>query len=72
MNETVTPFELDDPEFGALVSNFIKRIRPFGWKRQIHHPIYRIDKWANECGVGRNDLCVCGSGKKFKKCCIDT
>ena len=20
---------------------------------------------------GRNDLCICGSGKKFKKCCID-
>lgn len=19
--------------------------------------------------VGRNDLCSCGSGKKFKKCC---
>lgn len=22
--------------------------------------------------VGRNDLCPCGSGKKFKKCCADT
>lgn len=21
--------------------------------------------------VGRNDPCPCGSGKKFKKCCID-
>jgi uncharacterized protein YecA (UPF0149 family) len=21
--------------------------------------------------VGRNDLCPCGSGKKFKKCCSD-
>jgi hypothetical protein len=21
-------------------------------------------------GVGRNDLCPCGSGKKFKKCCL--
>nr|WP_275422724.1 SEC-C metal-binding domain-containing protein [Paenibacillus mucilaginosus] len=20
-------------------------------------------------GVGRNDLCPCGSGAKFKKCC---
>ena len=20
---------------------------------------------------GRNDLCPCGSGKKFKKCCAD-
>jgi len=21
--------------------------------------------------VGRNQLCTCGSGKKYKKCCID-
>ena len=20
---------------------------------------------------GRNDLCVCGSGKKYKKCCLN-
>jgi preprotein translocase subunit SecA len=20
--------------------------------------------------VGRNDLCPCGSGKKYKKCCL--
>jgi uncharacterized protein YchJ len=22
-------------------------------------------------GVGRNDACPCGSGEKFKNCCID-
>ena len=22
-------------------------------------------------GIGRNELCPCGSGKKFKKCCIN-
>jgi hypothetical protein len=22
-------------------------------------------------GLGRNDPCPCGSGKKFKKCCLD-
>ncbi|WP_166638776.1 YecA family protein [Paraglaciecola marina] len=21
--------------------------------------------------IGRNELCICGSGKKFKKCCIN-
>ena len=25
----------------------------------------------NENKVGRNDPCPCGSGKKYKKCCID-
>ena len=27
------------------------------------------DKQIDYTGVGRNDLCPCGSGKKFKKCC---
>jgi len=29
------------------------------------------EKAKDESGkaVGRNDLCPCGSGKKFKKCC---
>jgi len=22
--------------------------------------------------LGRNDLCTCGSGKRFKKCCLDS
>ena len=22
--------------------------------------------------VGRNDPCVCGSGKKYKRCCVNT
>jgi len=22
-------------------------------------------------GIGRNDRCLCGSGKKFKNCCLD-
>ena len=28
-------------------------------------PVRRVVK------VGRNDLCPCGSGKKYKNCCID-
>lgn len=30
---------------------------------------YRVPEDPNK-GVGRNDLCPCGSGLKFKKCCI--
>lgn len=37
-----------------------------------HHPIYLIDRWSNEAGFGRNEKCLCGSGKKFKQCCINT
>lgn len=38
-------------------------------RKEIH------DKWknsktvVNEVKIGRNDLCPCGSGKKYKKCC---
>jgi len=35
---------------------------PLWGNKTIHNP-YR--------GVGRNDPCPCGSGKKFKKCCLD-
>lgn len=33
-----------------------------------HHPAH--DPYVrSEPKVGRNDPCLCGSGKKFKKCC---
>ena len=33
--------------------------------RLLSEPYYNPFK-----GVGRNDPCPCGSGKKFKKCCL--
>ena len=33
-----------------------------------------IEEWSELSqreGIGRNDKCFCGSGKKFKKCCIN-
>ena len=26
---------------------------------------------VNEINIGRNDKCFCGSGKKYKKCCLN-
>jgi len=34
-------------------------------KTPVRKPIKRIIK------IGRNDPCGCGSGKKFKRCCIN-
>jgi hypothetical protein len=33
----------------------------------------KCESWAEKSAirVGRNDPCPCGSGKKFKKCCLD-
>ena len=32
------------------------------------NPIRSKDAMTHTSNVGRNDLCTCGSGKKFKKC----
>jgi len=42
-------------------------------------PGKRVPKWARgrtvepvrtEAKIGRNDACTCGSGKKYKQCCL--
>ena len=35
----------------------------FGSSQQLRQPIHSEKK------IGRNDPCICGSGKKYKKCC---
>ena len=69
----VVTYANDAPQFGVvryigelldskklLVSNF----GSIAWgKRRIPNP--------NHTDLGRNQSCYCGSGRKFKKCCID-
>ena len=41
------------------------------WERQARADRVRSQRLENRFkGVGRNDPCPCGSGKKFKKCCL--
>jgi hypothetical protein len=43
------------------------------WRRQAEDNRARSQRLENPFkGVGRNDSCPCGSGKKFKKCCLAT
>jgi hypothetical protein len=43
------------------------------WRRQAEANHARSQRLENPFkGVGRNDPCPCGSGKKFKKCCLTT
>ena len=44
----------------------------------IQHEVDHLDgilmedvKWVAETKVGRNSPCPCGSGKKYKKCCLN-
>lgn len=56
---------------------FFNHIRPFVeelgrmWRRQTpEDPHKGTGKTPARAKVGRNDPCVCGSGKKYKKCCL--
>jgi hypothetical protein len=43
------------------------------WRRQAEANHARSQRLENPFkGLGRNDPCPCGSGKKFKKCCLAT
>ena len=34
--------------------------------KEVH---LNYDQYIKKLDIGRNDLCLCGSGKKYKKCC---
>jgi len=48
-----------------------KRRKGFPSERQVKRGIRIVhsDKLLEE-KLGRNDLCPCGSGKRFKRCCL--
>lgn len=59
----------------ALVDYVVQTIAtPWtSWSRTIekrNRPSTRLDSAAYR-GLGRNDSCACGSGRKFKRCCLD-
>lgn len=48
----------------------------FADKNPVHEKVVcsgygRIYKAPIEKRVGKNELCPCGSGKKYKKCCME-
>jgi len=62
----------DGPQFrlvcylGSLIRD--GRLSPFGFSRVEERRIELTP--AEKKQVGRNDRCPCGSGKKYKKCCL--
>lgn len=68
--EQVIPFEEEDSELGRLVARTFSKL--FLGRPTLGYHLIKIDRWANTLNIGRNDSCVCGSGKKFKRCCIDS
>jgi len=57
-SERVYPY-VNDLQLGIL-----------GWKYTMFSNTKTDTYKRSEPKIGRNDLCPCGSGKKYKKCCI--
>ena len=62
-NWAFTPNEL--MKKNGLGGEFDMKAVPTGFSSYLDVPITR-----SAIKVGRNDPCPCGSGKKFKKCCM--
>jgi len=72
IGNTVIPIEDTDPDIGELIKDVCsKRYDRFNVKRII---IEQDDVFLvpyKIITIGRNDPCSCGSGKKYKKCCLN-
>lgn len=51
----------------TVMDNTIANVNPVNSIKHIRKQRTQI---RTDNRVGRNDLCPCGSGKKFKKCCM--
>lgn len=60
-----TPAALDTGEFDAVARLSAFTLGEDDEEELVTEPIKNPLR-----GVGRNDPCICGSGKKFKKCCL--
>lgn len=68
--EPVRPIEETDPEFADLLLKIVKgEIKA----SIVNNKVYKRVGWnlvEVSDDLGRNDPCPCGSGKKYKKCCM--
>ena len=65
MNQEPIPLEQDDPELGRLMA-WYANLTPE--QRKKLGGLDTVEREAPK--TGRNDPCHCGSGKKYKKCCM--
>jgi len=66
------PLEQEDPELGMLIAKHVQRQakRPKGMRMCIETSRLTVRGAANQ-KIGRNDPCPCGSGLKYKRCCLN-
>jgi SEC-C motif-containing protein len=68
MNDILKSFKKEEKQ---IRENLIKRYRDMKVIGKQIHKENKIDKepQVNTLRIGRNNVCPCGSGKKYKKCC---
>jgi len=55
---------------GNLMNKFANKVRMWKYKGHSINDIKSLESTIKkELNIGRNELCICGSGKKYKKCC---
>ena len=67
---SVLPLEETDPEIAELILDVANRRYSRFNVRHITAAMDLVPFLSIE-SIGRNDLCPCGSGLKYKKCCLD-
>ena len=75
--EKPEPLEKTDPELAEALRLIANKEIPYCVSNdRVYHAIRYGSKTAlgaqvvrSEIKIGRNDSCICGSGKKYKKCC---
>ena|SRR3990167_2065633 len=79
-----SPNDLVAKEFLSVFTNMIKTDKKYAKRIEAHYQMYKSVIEADAVNeqkpqpyhlpnkkVGRNDSCTCGSGKKYKKCCLN-
>jgi uncharacterized protein len=80
IQQLLTPIALFGSPEGYKKAEHMTETEVNSWAKQIEPSVLKIRDWAalhapklkpivNDSKVGRNDVCPCGSGKKYKKCC---
>lgn len=60
------------PEYIKRIKNHYARVKRLVYERQIQRQLlHEMEKFQKKQMIRRNDPCVCGSGKKYKKCCFN-
>lgn len=73
LTETPTEFEerIVEADAGQKSIDEAKREREAKERQKKYEERQKKLEWKRQYkGLGRNDKCICGSGKKYKKCCL--